>query len=226
MAKSPVSRSRSRKALQRRSRSLRSRLVQLVLRQEEGFFEQFVADLETARRGNSQNPGGRAPAQGLTHSERLFVESYVASGNATRAYTVAHPGCSTTTAGPAGHRLARKCNVREAIAEGRRRRLEALEMSADEAMRRMAIVGRADVRQLFDEDGNLLPVGDWPDEIALAVDRFEERRSGRKVCLGSRLKALEFIVKTAPDQGKGRSEPDLAALIARHARPEDRAMLD
>ncbi len=48
----------------------------------------------------------------------------------------------------------------------RRTQIEAAEVSAAEAMRAISVIMRADIRRLFDRKGRLLPVQQWPDDMA------------------------------------------------------------
>ena len=48
-----------------------------------------------------------------------------------------------------------------------------LHMDGDEALARVAMDARADIRLLFDEKGDFLHPPDWPDEVANSVETVE-----------------------------------------------------
>lgn len=154
---------------------------------------------------------------------KLFVEALIANPNITRAYMLAYPNCKPESASASGSRLFRNVKVREAVEEGRRRRLKELEVDADEAMLRISLIGRVDPRQLFDHEGKMLDVQEWPAEIALAVKGIEEKELGTKVTFDSRLAALELIA-VAGGKMKGKTDTglDVLAMLLEHAKPEDK----
>lgn len=88
-----------------------------------------------------------------------------------RAYLATHPACkSTNAAAVEAARLLRSPKIRARLAELRDARFRRLQMSGDEALGRVAMDARADVRKLFNPDtGKMLPVHLWPDDIAGSV---------------------------------------------------------
>jgi len=79
-------------------------------------------------------------------------------------------------------------------------------MDTEETLARIAAVACADVRKLFDDSGELIPIVDLDDQIARAIESVEVVRSGK----GEQIQATVQI-KLAPRM------PALA-LIARHHR--------
>jgi hypothetical protein len=76
----------------------------------------------------------------------------------------------------------------------------------DRALREMARLAYSDVRSIFDAEGKLLPVQDWPDELAAAVGGIEvvkrnvDSGDGKiddviKIKVWDKPKALEMIAK-------------------------------
>jgi len=59
--------------------------------------------------------------------------------------------------------------LRESVAGGR---LAPYQMGAEQALARLANIATLDVRELFDEEGELLPVPDWPDSVRSYVEGF------------------------------------------------------
>ena len=156
---------------------------------------------------------------------KLFIEALVAVPNVTRAYQLAYPKSSPASACTSGHRLLRNARVREAVESGRKARLSRYGMEADEAMKRLALIGRADIRLIFDADGTILPVQEWPEEIALAVRAIKVNAFGTSVSLENRLSALEVIASAGGKLGQSQApQTDVLALLLEHARPEDRTV--
>lgn len=170
-----------------------------------------------------KKPPKKTKKHGFSEPVKVFIEALVAAPNVTRAYMLAYPKCKADSAAPSGFRLLRNVQVREAVEAGRRKRLEALAMDGDEAMQRIALIARTDIRELFDEDGRILPPTAWPAELALAVKGIKDREHGREVTFDSRLSALEMI---ASAHGKLKRtvevDSDVLSLLLKHATPADK----
>lgn len=161
----------------------------------------------------------------FSDSVLVFIESLVAQPNVTRAYLAAHPNCKATTAATNGVRLLRNAQIADAVKEGRSRRLRELEVDADEAMRRISVIGSLDIRQLMDHEGKMLPIHEWPTEVALAVKGYELKDLGPKVTFDSRLAALELIaVAGGKLSSKNETKVDVLALLLEHATEEDKVV--
>lgn len=140
----------------------------------------------------------------LSASEAAFVAVYEATGNATRAYFESHPLCiSANAAGVGGYHLLRKPKVAAHLLAIRTARLKLWEMSADESVALIGAVARADIGELYDADGKLLPIGSWPDYMRLAVKSI---RGDGTVVLHDGLRARELV---AVMTGKLRNKLDV-----------------
>lgn len=103
----------------------------------------------------------------LSPKELLFVEyvTGVSKFNASDAYKRAgfkpnrHNAC----------RLITKDNVSRAIAERLGSRLRTLQMDGDEALEGISRIARAQVRGVFDAEGNLKPLDEWDEDTADAI---------------------------------------------------------
>lgn len=149
-------------------------------------------------KGDSASLGARGwNLDNLTHREQLFVLEYLANGyNATAAYRSVHPKCSQRTAEVEGSRTLRKPAVSAFIDQKRRERFRRLQMDGDEALARIALDARADLRKLFGQDGKILPPSQWTDEIANSVEVFELKPDGGiKVKLASKSAARRTILE-------------------------------
>lgn len=148
----------------------------------------------------------RKPKGELNPKQARFVEEYLIDLNATQAATRAgykHP----TTQGP---RLLEHVGIQAAIVELQAARSERLQIDADWVLKRLAKEVEADLAELYNEDGSLKPVRQWPliwrQGLVAGVDVVEERFDGkdgkedafaivRKIKLSDRMKRLELIGK-------------------------------
>jgi hypothetical protein len=72
-------------------------------------------------------------------------------------------------------------------------RRERFAMSAEELDMRNAYTIRADVRELWDADGNLRPIQDLPEDVAYGIAGFEVIETvGEDGCVTSRVKKVRF----------------------------------
>lgn len=142
----------------------------------------------------------------LTAKQQRFVEEYLIDFNATKASIRA--GYSARTAGKIGSQLLGKTGISAAIDEGRIRAAEKAGVTVEQIIRHAAAVAFSDIRQLYDEHGELLPIHRWPDGVAESIagieieELFEGRgesreRVGRlhKIKRWDKTKALEILAK-------------------------------
>jgi phage terminase small subunit len=98
--------------------------------------------------------------------------------------------------------------VRKAVDEALARRAARVEVKADDVLRELLTLAKADLRKAFDEHGHLRPVQDWPDDVAAFISSVdvEELWEGRgedreqvgvvkKIKLWSKPHALELLAK-------------------------------
>lgn len=139
----------------------------------------------------------------LTDKQQRFVAEYLVDLNATQAAIRA--GYSVNTAEQQGSRLLSNAKVAEAVSKGQAARSERTKIDADWVLSRLAEEADADVADLYDESGNLLPVHQWPaiwrKGLVAGLDVEEIRSDGvvvgtiRKVKLSDRIKRIELIGK-------------------------------
>lgn len=117
------------------------------------------------------NPAGRGGGEVLSDQQSRFIDEYLVDLNATKAATRA--GYSARTARQQGARLLSHVVIHAEM----RRRLEAMKSASQlsiagvlEQLRRLAF---SDIRKLYDGDGNILPVHDWPEDIAARIAGVE-----------------------------------------------------
>ena len=99
-------------------------------------------------------------ARKLTDKQQRFVEEYLIDLNATQAAIRA--GYSSRTADSQAVQLLRKTQVQEAIAAGKQERSEKTAIDATYVLNRLIEIDQMDVLDIMDDDGNMLPVSNWP----------------------------------------------------------------
>ena len=118
-------------------------------------------------------------------------------------------GYSVRTAEWQGPQLLGKTHVAAEIAAAKAQRSERTQIDADWVLRTLAAEKTADLADIYDDAGNLLPVRQWPavwrNGVVVGVESFEEyayddgvkRPIGmvRKVKLADRVRHLELIGK-------------------------------
>lgn len=144
---------------------------------------------------------GRAPTGALNDRHKRFIEEYVKDCNGTEAYLRAGYKCTRGAAGVSASALLAKPQIRAILDK----RLEAIRASrqreAEAFLRNTMAVATSDIRQAFDDDGRLLPVNQWPDELALAVssldvDEIRQARDGDEEAETRVIKKLRLWSKT------------------------------
>lgn len=117
----------------------------------------------------------------LNAKHARFVAEYLVDLNATQAAIRA--GYSKKTAEQQGSRLLRNAQIVAEVEAGKAKRAKRVEISQDEVLREIIRLARSDLRQLFDDRGNLLPPDKWSDEAAAAVASVEvvQRRGSEGV---------------------------------------------
>ena len=167
-------------------------------------------------------PPAKQKRKGFNDQVKLFIEALIANPNVTRAYMRAYPASTAASACASGHRLLRNALVKRAVEVGRKDLLDRYGMDASEAMKRIALIGRADIRQLFDERGAMLPASQWPEDLALAVKGFKKTEHGTAVSFDSRLAALKLIAAAGGKLSRpAEATMSLAELLSDHAKPEE-----
>lgn len=101
-----------------------------------------------------------------------FVEAFIANGqNGTEAAIAA--GFSPKTAGAQASRLLKDVKTQQLLADRRKVLAEKFELRTEDVLRELARIVYADPRKAFDANGNLLPVSEWPDEVAAMIASIE-----------------------------------------------------
>jgi hypothetical protein len=73
---------------------------------------------------------------------------------------------------------------------------KALQMDGEEALARVALDARADLRALFDANGKALPPQQWPDDLANSIEAVDIKEDGTyKVKLTNKGQARRTILE-------------------------------
>jgi phage terminase small subunit len=143
----------------------------------------------------------------LNDQQARFVEEYLIDLNATQAAIRA--GYSEKTAYSQGQRLLKHVEVQAALSAAQKARSDRTKIDADWVLTRLADEAEADVADLYDDNGHLKPVKEWPavwrKGLVAGIDVVEEfetvdgkkERVGivRKLRLSERIKRIELIGK-------------------------------
>lgn len=175
--------------------------------------DRYFRDGETVapedREETFDNPSrsGGVTHKRLTPKEAAFCEHYLVSLNAAEAARQA--GYSEKTAKEIGYENLTKPHIRTRIRQLKRERSVRTKWDADRVLMRLGDELDADLADIFDESGGLLPVEDWPPAFrtglvaGIEVEQLFEGRGedrehvGRvvKVKLADRGKRIEMIGK-------------------------------
>lgn len=156
----------------------------------------------------------RKAARDLNDEERRILDLYRGGGEpfqgvAWRCYKEIRPKVTDATARQQGARLVNSDRAKRYLADCADRLGEKCDVSQERVIQELAQLGFSDARQLFSDDGTLLPPNEWPDSVALAVagvDVFEEYEGTgkdkqfigytKKVRLWSKPDSLDKLAKT------------------------------
>lgn len=142
-------------------------------------------------------------AKPLTPKQAQFVAEYLIDLNATQAAIRA--GYSKRNADGIASQLMAKTQVKDAIDSARAERSQETKIDAAWVLKRLAAEAEADVADLYDDNGHLLPVKEWPliwrqglvQGIDIEVLRADGEPIGevKKVRMSDRVRRLELIGK-------------------------------
>lgn len=130
----------------------------------------------------------------LTPKEQRFVDEYLIDFNGTQALIRA--GYKSKTENAAAVRaieLLRKPKIAQVVQERRAEHTEKSEIDTIAILREAARIALSDVGKLYDEKGNLKPIGDLDDDIrrciaAIETEEIWEGRGNERTLIGYRKK--------------------------------------
>jgi len=111
---------------------------------------------------------------------RAFVEAYISNGgNATSAAISA--GFAPRSAYQRGYELVKDSEVQALLKQRREQIASKLSLTTDSVIRRLAEIVEADITQLLDARGGILPVKEWPAEVRRAVASIKWGKFGPEI---------------------------------------------
>ena len=117
---------------------------------------------------------GRRTTGKLTAKQQLFAAEYLVDLNAAQAAIRA--GYAKKGARQTGHRLLTNVDIAAAVAAKQAAQLNATDLTAERVKRELAWMAFSNLQDLKDEDGNWLPMSQWPRGAAAAVARVKVRK--------------------------------------------------
>ncbi len=162
-----------------------------------------------------------------------FAEEYVVDLDATAAARRAQ--YSAKSASSLGYQLLQNPSVSCLIRQLKTEQSKRTAIDADFVLGQLARIAAFDIRKLYGDDGELLPVKDWPEEIATIVaglETEEMKPTGtvlgyvRKLKLPDRTRALELLARNLGLLKDVKIVHDGADFRRRMAEGRKRAMLE
>lgn len=135
----------------------------------------------------------------LSLREIRFSKFYAELAIGSRAYELAgYPDCANPSAKAA--KLLRKPRIKAYIKEIRDRAKAQADVDPGFVLLALKNIVSADRRLLYNEDGSLKPVHEWPAHVAETIESIETTESAlgahtKKIKIGSRLQALSMMAK-------------------------------
>jgi phage terminase small subunit len=157
----------------------------------------------------------------MTELQKAFVREFLVDLNAAQAAIRA--GYNGKAAALWGHRTLKRPDVSAAIAAQMDRRQRRTEVTQDRVVEELARIALLDVRQFYDEAGNLRDIHELPEQTAAALRGMDVViESGgervRKIHLADKVKALELLGRHMgmfDDRLKVTMDGDLAIRMSR-----------
>lgn len=109
------------------------------------------------------------PTRALTRREREFVDAYLVSRNAARAYASISPGSSSASARTLGSKMRRDPVVAAEITAGIQAQSVRCRAEADEVIRELARIAFSDIHELTAPNGTILHPSHVPFNVRKAI---------------------------------------------------------
>lgn len=109
----------------------------------------------------------------MTIKQEQFIAEYLKDKNATRAYTTAYKCKNEDTARANGSKLLTNPDIKALISQKAGQQLAKMDISAEKVLREYDIIASGDLRDFYDEAGNLKPMKDWTAEMGKRVAAIE-----------------------------------------------------
>lgn len=139
----------------------------------------------------------------LNSRQEAFCREYIIDHNATQAAIRA--GYSQKTAYSLGQRLLKNAEVKKRMIELESKAIEKAELTVDRVVNELCNIAFFDIKNLYDENGQLMNIHDMPEETRRAISGIEtneiKNKRGvivgltRKVKTNDKIRALELLGK-------------------------------
>jgi phage terminase small subunit len=147
----------------------------------------------------------------MNAKQQRFVAEYLVDLNATQAAIRA--GYSEKTANRIGSHLLSKVDIAAAVADGKAKQLDTADVTAVRVIRELSRIAFSDLRDVYNDGGNLKSPSEWSDDTAAAISGIDiEIRRARtqdesgewgawqneglaKIKRWDKLRALEMLAK-------------------------------
>lgn len=188
---------------------------------------------------------GRAPIDpetGVTAQQERFAAEFIRTGKLNVAYRIAYNAekMSDPSVWVEASRLADNPKVALRIEHYRKIAARKLEVTVERIALETARIAFFDPRELFDDDGNPIPIGDLPEDVARAIagvdvdDLYEGSGKDRarvgvtkKYKLASKLPALELLArwKKMLSEGGGVKDDEFSDMTEEEIEREAKAAI-
>jgi phage terminase small subunit len=132
----------------------------------------------------------------LNQKQILFVQEYLIDLNATQACIRA--GYSEKTSRQMGTENLSKPAIQKAIAEAMEARMNRIEITQDAVLQEIAKTAFMDIGGMFNENNELLPINEIPENLRRAIGSFEVSKTmvGSETLVEETLKKVRLLDKT------------------------------
>lgn len=154
----------------------------------------------------------------LSPAEERFCEEYLVQNNGTRAYLLAYPKASESTAGTQASKLLKRPRIEKKIAALKAARVKRTQISQDMVVQELAKIAFLDITRAYDARGQLLSPKDMPEDVSAAVSSLQVEQSiwrdedtgevkshsvHGKLKFCSKVRALEVLLEHVRTTGEG-----------------------
>ena len=131
--------------------------------------------------------------QKLTPKQKLFCELYTGSSMFNATDAARRAGYSKEVAGIQGFENLRKPNIIEYISKLKEKLLKKINGSHSETMHNINVLANLNIQDLYNEDGNLIPINKLPRDVAYAISSIKtiRRKDGEEFDTIDELKTID-----------------------------------
>ena len=139
----------------------------------------------------------------LTKQQKLFTKEYLVDLNATQ--SAIRAGYSKKTARSQGQRLLTNVDIQELIQKETRKKFNEVDLTAKKVIDEIIKLAFANIKNIYDEKGNLLPVHELSDDVAACIQEISQDEMGnsrddaivikRKYKLSDKKSNLEMLAR-------------------------------